>query len=153
MARHLGGRWVWPVQSKYGHADLPKLQKRGFVGVFRKCGSSGSKLLSEQHVKSRSWAWNLPGGFYAKSSAQQVLLHYWGQHRRKDWKRTLWKLNLKKPNSCFCGILKTFELFKFRESLFALFLWSNSTMARIGKKCTSRLLNYRRFLSISLSAF
>ena len=100
---------IWP-------SHLPKLQKRGFVGGFRKCGSEhlavwGACEIAELGLKSARVLCKI-----SPHKGQQVL-HYWGQHRRKDWKRTCWKLNSKKSNSCFVRFLK---LLSFANSKFQI---------------------------------
>ena len=101
MAWQLGGRWVWPLQSKYGHAHLTQTAEARICGRFSKMRLLGANCRLSS-MWNRGAGLEICAGFMRNlpSHGQQVL-HYWGQHRRKDWKRTLWKLNLKKPNSCF----------------------------------------------------
>ena len=124
----------------------------------RICGRFSKMRILAANCRLRSM-WNRGAGLeicegFMRNLPPQQVLHYWGQHRRKDWKRTLWKLKLK-PNTCFCEILQTlsfsnliFQIYvsNFEKACLHFFFESPPTWEELGK-CIWRLFNFCHHLS------
>ena len=141
--------WVWPLQSKYGHAHLPKLQKRGFVGVFQKCGSQQIAVWAAWEIaglglkSARVLCEIFPGGANKPSiTGVSIVVKIGKEHFKTKIKENQLMLCSRNFELCQLTRFKVLNIcFQFWKRLLALFLWNDTNVARIRREVHLKLFN------------